>query len=165
MVLRWYFLIGMEIWQHVAGFLLHILWPMHPSTIITILFEGTRQNLAAEMRILFSYHSIGYSYFLYRVSLVAQRLKHLPGMRETRVQSVDREYPLEKLFMISVYLQAADWVISALCMPPFPLPNTSPRHILTVNQQITIDKPNHLNTLKASHAYLLTFHWGTKSYV
>ena len=29
-------------------------------------------------------------------SLVAQRLKHLPGMRETRVQSLGREDPLQK---------------------------------------------------------------------
>ena len=29
-------------------------------------------------------------------SLVAQRLKRLPGMRETRVQSLGREDPLEK---------------------------------------------------------------------
>ena len=29
-------------------------------------------------------------------SLVAQRLKHLPPMRETRVQSLGREDPLEK---------------------------------------------------------------------
>ena len=31
-----------------------------------------------------------------RASLVAQRLKHLPGMRETQVQSLGREDPLEK---------------------------------------------------------------------
>ena len=29
-------------------------------------------------------------------SLVAQRLKHLPGMRETRVRSLGQEDPLEK---------------------------------------------------------------------
>ena len=29
-------------------------------------------------------------------SLVAQRLKHLPGMRETRVRSLGREDPLEE---------------------------------------------------------------------
>ena len=29
-------------------------------------------------------------------SLVAQRLKHLPGIQETRVQSLGREDPLEK---------------------------------------------------------------------
>ena len=33
--------------------------------------------------------------FLY-VSLVAQRLKHLPPMRETQVQSLGQEDPLEK---------------------------------------------------------------------
>ena len=32
----------------------------------------------------------------YRASLVAQRLKHLPTMRETRVLSLHREDPLEK---------------------------------------------------------------------
>ena len=31
-----------------------------------------------------------------RASLVAQRLKRLPGMRETRVRSLGREDPLEK---------------------------------------------------------------------
>ena len=33
---------------------------------------------------------------LIRASLVAQRLKHLPAMQETHVQSLDREDPLEK---------------------------------------------------------------------
>ena len=33
---------------------------------------------------------------LIRASLVAQRLKHLPTMRGTRVQSLGREDPLEK---------------------------------------------------------------------
>ena len=43
-----------------------------------------------------------YKYILYKIiytygaSLVAQRLKRLPGMRETRVQSLGREDPLEK---------------------------------------------------------------------
>ena len=31
-----------------------------------------------------------------RASLVAERLKHLPAMRETRVRSLDWEDPLEK---------------------------------------------------------------------
>ena len=31
-----------------------------------------------------------------RASLVAQKLKHLPPMRETRVQSLGQEDPLEK---------------------------------------------------------------------
>ena len=31
-----------------------------------------------------------------RASLVAQRLKHLPGMLETRVRSLGREDPLER---------------------------------------------------------------------
>ena len=33
---------------------------------------------------------------VYQVSLVAQRLKRLPPMRETRVRSLGREDPLEK---------------------------------------------------------------------
>ena len=33
---------------------------------------------------------------LHRASLVAQRLKHLPPMRETRVRSLGQEDPLEK---------------------------------------------------------------------
>ena len=33
---------------------------------------------------------------LKRASLVTQRLKHLPGMQETQVQSLSREDPLEK---------------------------------------------------------------------
>ena len=33
---------------------------------------------------------------LFWASLVAQRLKHLPGMQETRVQSLGQEDPLEK---------------------------------------------------------------------
>ena len=31
-----------------------------------------------------------------RASLVAQRLRHLPAMQETQVQSLDRKGPLEK---------------------------------------------------------------------
>ena len=34
--------------------------------------------------------------FVSRASLVAQRLKHLPGMLETWVRSLSREDPLEK---------------------------------------------------------------------
>ena len=34
--------------------------------------------------------------YLYWASLVAQRLKHLPAMRETQVRSLDQEDPLEK---------------------------------------------------------------------
>ena len=34
--------------------------------------------------------------YLFRASLVAQRLKHLPAMWETRVQSLGWEDPLEK---------------------------------------------------------------------
>ena len=36
------------------------------------------------------------SVMLVRASLVAQRLKHLPAMQETWVQSLGREDPLEK---------------------------------------------------------------------
>ena len=36
------------------------------------------------------------SYVHIGASLVAQKLKRLPGMRETRVQSLGREDPLEK---------------------------------------------------------------------
>ena len=39
---------------------------------------------------------VGYSLATEQGSLVAQRLKHLPGMRETRVRSLGWEYPLEK---------------------------------------------------------------------
>ena len=35
-------------------------------------------------------------YVIYGTSLVAQRLKHLPGMQETQVQSLGWEVPLEK---------------------------------------------------------------------
>ena len=34
--------------------------------------------------------------WLVRASLVAQRLKHLPAMRETQLRSLDQEDPLEK---------------------------------------------------------------------
>ena len=39
---------------------------------------------------------IPYFLQLLRASLVAQRLKHLPAMQETWVQSLDQEDPLEK---------------------------------------------------------------------
>ena len=38
----------------------------------------------------------GFSFCLFQDSLVAQRLKRLPGMQETRVRSLSREDPLEK---------------------------------------------------------------------
>ena len=38
----------------------------------------------------------GSAFFILRASLVAQRLKRLPAMRETWVQSLGRGYPLEK---------------------------------------------------------------------
>ena len=38
----------------------------------------------------------------YGASLVTQRLKRLPAMRETRVRSLSREDPLEKLYMRGV---------------------------------------------------------------
>ena len=41
------------------------------------------------------YHMIFFTCIIW-ASLVAQRLKHLPAMRETRVRSLDREDPLEK---------------------------------------------------------------------
>ena len=39
---------------------------------------------------------VGYDLGTKLASLVAQRLKHLPGMQETRVRSLGREDPLEK---------------------------------------------------------------------
>ena len=42
-------------------------------------------------------HSIfHYAFIAFWASLVAQRLKRLPGMRETRVRSLSQEDPLEK---------------------------------------------------------------------
>ena len=40
--------------------------------------------------------SLFYNLLFYWASLVAQRLKHLPAMRETWVQSLSQEDPLEK---------------------------------------------------------------------
>ena len=40
--------------------------------------------------------SLFYNLLFYCASLVAQRLKRLPAMRETRVQSLGQEDPLEK---------------------------------------------------------------------
>ena len=37
-----------------------------------------------------------FAYFYGLASMVAQQLKHLPGMRETQVRSLDQEDPLEK---------------------------------------------------------------------
>ena len=42
-------------------------------------------------------------------SLVAQRLKSLPGMRETRVRPLGREDPLEKV--MATYSSALAWKI------------------------------------------------------
>ena len=43
-----------------------------------------------------TYPSSIYCALIYRASLVAQRLKRLPAMRETWVRSLGREDPLEK---------------------------------------------------------------------
>ena len=42
-------------------------------------------------------------------SLVAQRLKRLPGMQETQVQSLDREDPLEK--EMAIHSRTIAWKI------------------------------------------------------
>ena len=42
-------------------------------------------------------------------SLVAQRLKHLPPMRETRVPSLGWEEPLEKATHSSILAQRTPW--------------------------------------------------------
>ena len=53
-------------------------------------------------RLIFSFNvsnlsmALTFSKTLGQASLVAQRLKHLPGMLEARVQSLGREDPLEK---------------------------------------------------------------------
>ena len=51
----------------------------------------------------------GKGYHFKRASLVAQRLKHLPAMRETWVQSLGREDPLEK--EIATYSSILAWKI------------------------------------------------------
>ena len=52
----------------------------------------------------------------YRASLVAQRLKRLPTMRETRVLSLDREDPLEKAMAThsSIFAWRIPWTDSLL---------------------------------------------------
>ena len=44
---------------------------------------------------------------IYQASLVAQRLRHLPAMRETWVQSLGREDPLEK--EMATHSSILDW--------------------------------------------------------
>ena len=46
---------------------------------------------------------------LKRASLVTQRLKHLPGMQETQVQSLSREDPLEK--EMAIHCSTLAWKI------------------------------------------------------
>ena len=41
-------------------------------------------------------YRIAFDYGFHRASLVAQRLKHLPAVRETWVRSLGQEDPLEK---------------------------------------------------------------------
>ena len=45
----------------------------------------------------------------FKSSLVAQRLKHLPSMRETWVQSLGREDPLEKEKATHSSIEAIYW--------------------------------------------------------
>ena len=45
----------------------------------------------------------------FKASLVAQRVKHLPTMRETRVQSLGQEDPLEK--EMATHSNTLDWKI------------------------------------------------------
>ena len=51
--------------------------------------------LSTVLRSVIRLHKLNIS-FVIRTSLVAQRLKCLPGMQESRVRSLDREDPLEK---------------------------------------------------------------------
>ena len=51
--------------------------------------------LSTVLRSVIRLHKLNIS-FVIRTSLVAQRLKCLPGMQEIRVRSLDREDPLEK---------------------------------------------------------------------
>ena len=53
--------------------------------------------------------SLGISWFQVLASLVAQRLKCLPGMRETQVRSLGREDPLEK--EMATYSSTLAWRI------------------------------------------------------
>ena len=55
------------------------------------LYTENLMNLVISSNRFFLMGSLGYSKFS-----VAQRLKHLPGMQETRVQSLGWEDPLEK---------------------------------------------------------------------
>ena len=47
--------------------------------------------------------------------LVAQRLKHLPGMRETRVRSLGQEDPLEK--EMATHSNVIAWIIPGMVEP------------------------------------------------
>ena len=51
--------------------------------------------LSTVLRSVIRLHKLNIS-FVIRTSLVAQRLKCLPGMQETRLRSLGREDPLEK---------------------------------------------------------------------
>ena len=51
--------------------------------------------LSTVLRSVIGLHKLNIS-FVIRTSLVAQRLKCLPGMQESRVRSLGREDPLEK---------------------------------------------------------------------
>ena len=53
--------------------------------------------------------SLGISWFQVLASLVAQRLKCLPGMRETQVRFLGREDPLEK--EMATYSSTLAWKI------------------------------------------------------
>ena len=64
--------------------------------ISLILQRSTSHFLKCVFKIFEIWTQTYLSFVFYPASLVAQRLKHLPAMRETRVRSLGQEDPLEK---------------------------------------------------------------------
>ena len=76
-----------------------LLWPMHSlgKTLLdfALLHSLFQVQICLLLQVFLDFLLLHYSP-LYWASLVAQRLKHLPPMQETRVQSLGCEDPLEK---------------------------------------------------------------------
>ena len=69
---------------------------MESMTLRSPALAGRFSTTSATLEALLQTHELGKSITLFWASQVPQRVKNLPAMQETRVQSLGWKYPLEK---------------------------------------------------------------------
>ena len=90
-----HFLIGLFVFLILSCMSCLYMLEINPLSVVSfaIIFSHSKGCLFTLLIVSFALQKL---LSLIRASLVAQRLKHLPAMQETHVQSLDREDPLEK---------------------------------------------------------------------